>query len=84
MPTWLIVILAIAAGIGMAVAAKKKEDPKFKPLAIVGVIVLLACAIFHIDNQIGIFGESKAQPASMKPESKLSANMSRAKIPVPL
>ena len=59
MPTWLIVILAIAAGIGMAVAAKKKEDPKFKPLAAVCVLVLLVCAFMHIDNQIGVFGESK-------------------------
>ena len=59
MPTWLIVVLAIAAGVGIAISAKKKEDPKFKPLAVISVIVLLACAFFHIDNQMGVFGESK-------------------------
>ena len=58
MPTWLIVILAIAAGVGIGVAAKKKDDPKFKPLAVVCVLVLLACAWFHIDNQVGIFGDN--------------------------
>lgn len=54
LPTWLIIILAIAAGIGMAVCAKKKEDPKFKPFAVICALVLLVCAYSYIDNEIGI------------------------------
>ncbi|MBR2439653.1 MAG: hypothetical protein IKB25_05615 [Lentisphaeria bacterium] len=76
MPTWLIVILAIAAGIGMAVAAKKKEDPKFKPLAAVCVLVLLVCAFMHIDNQIGVFGESK----EVRDQQSSAARFSEARI----
>ena len=53
-PTWLIVILAIAAAVCMGISYKKKDDPKFKPLAIVAVLILIVCAYAFIDNEIGI------------------------------
>ena len=53
-PTWLIVLLALAAAVCMGISYKKKDDPKFKPLAVVAVIFLLICAYAYIDNEIGI------------------------------
>ena len=55
-PTWAIVILALAAAVCMGISYKKKDDPKFKPLAVVAVIFLIICAYAYIDNEMGISG----------------------------
>ena len=53
-PTWLIVLLALAAAICMGISYKRKDDPKYKPLAAVAVVIMLVCAYAYIDNEIGI------------------------------
>ena len=57
-PTWLIAILAIAAVVCMVVSYIKKDNPKFKPLAVVAVIILIVCSYAFIDNSIGIGREN--------------------------
>jgi len=59
MPTALIVIIGIAAFIGMIVCAKMKEKPQAKPLAGLFLAVLVICAGMYLHNN-GIFtGEDK-------------------------
>lgn len=52
-PSWLIIILALAAAVCMVVSYVKREDPKFKPLAVVAVVILIFCACVYIDNETG-------------------------------
>jgi hypothetical protein len=59
MPTGLVAIIGIAAFIGMIVCAKKKENPKSKPIAGLCLAVLVVCAGMYLHNN-GIFtGEDK-------------------------
>lgn len=59
MPTFLIVIIGIAAFIGMIVCSKKNDKPQAKPLAGLCLAILLVCAGFYLHNN-GIFtGEDK-------------------------
>ena len=60
MPTALVVIIGVAAFVGMIVCAKMKEKPQAKPLAGVFLAVLIVCAGMYLHNN-GIFtGEDKA------------------------
>ena len=65
LPTWLVIIVTLAAFVGMIVCASKKENPNSKPIAAVCLLVLLGGAFIYLDNQ-GIFRASKEERDMME------------------
>ena len=75
-PTWLIGILALAAAVCMGVSYTKKDNPSFKPLAVIAVLILIVCAYAFIDNEIGIGRE----PLKTREAQESAARFNEAKI----
>lgn len=78
MPTGLVVLIGIAAFIGMIVCAKKKENPKAKPLAGLFLAILFVCAGMYLHNN-GIFtGEDKSTRDQRESYSRFEESTAKA------